>query len=100
MGLINGVLEKCRKMENKVHRIDIIPAIFVRYREDGNVLLKCLLGRKTENRAFEPNLIAGVKNPKYLLLGITTSDGYMQITVCDGTEFDDLFKTKWKLLNL
>jgi hypothetical protein len=87
-------------MENNEHQVYIIPAVFVKYREDGNVLLKCLVDGKIENRAFQPNLIAGVKNPKYLLLGITTGDGYMQLNVCDGMEFDDLFKTKWKSLDL
>ena len=87
-------------MKKELHSIYIIPAVFVKYREDGNVLLKCLLGNETENRAFEPNLIKGVENPKYLLLGIMSGVGYIQINLCDASEFEKLFKTKWKNLIL
>ena len=98
MGLINGVSEKCLKMEQELHNIYIIPAVFVRYREDGNIILKCLQGKETVDRAFEPNLIKGIENPKYLLLGIMAGVGYMELNVCDGNEFKNLFKTKWRTL--
>jgi len=98
MGLINGVLEKCLKMEKELHNIYIIPAVFVRYREDGNVILRCLQGKETVDRAFEPNLIKGIENPKYLLLGIMAGVGYMQLNVCDGEEFVNLFIKKWNVL--
>lgn len=87
-------------MNEEIKSIDIIPAIFLNYREDGNVLLKCLQGDKTVDRAFEPNLMKGIENPKYLLIGITTGINMMSIKLCDGSEYKKLFKEKWnKLLN-
>jgi len=85
-------------MEQEIKAIDIIPAVFVKYREDGNVLLKCLQGEETVLRAFEPVMIEKIKNPKYLLLGITTGTGYMQLNVCDGSEFENLYKKHWNVL--
>lgn len=85
-------------MEKELHNIYIFPAVFVKYREDGNVILRCLLEKQTLDRAFEPNLIKGIENPKYLLLGIMTGVGHMQLNCVDGSEYVDLFKSKWKVL--
>lgn len=85
-------------MEQKIRKIDIIPAVFVRYREDGNVVLRCLQDEETVDRAFEPNLFKNINELKYLFLGIITGVGYMRLNVCDGNEFEKYFKTKWKLL--
>jgi len=88
-----------KKFEKELLEVYIIPAVFVGYREDGNVKLECLEnGENTVVRAFEPNLINGVVNPKYLLLGITTGVNHMQLTLCDASEFEDLFKEKWSVL--
>jgi hypothetical protein len=85
-------------MEQEIHRIDIIPAVFVKYREDGNVVLRCLQGEETVDRAFEPHLFKNIPDLKYLLLGITTGVGYMQLTVCDGNEFVKYYHKKWNVL--
>ena len=85
-------------MEQKINKIDIVPAVFVKYRDDGNVLLRCLQGEDIVNRAFEPHMVANIENPKYLLLGITTGVNYMQLTICDGSEFENLFHEKWDVL--
>lgn len=85
-------------MEEEIKSIDIIPAIFLNYREDGNVLLKCLQGEQTVNRAFQPNLIKGIKNPKYLLIGIKTGVNMMEINLTDGSEYEKYFKDKWNKL--
>jgi len=85
-------------MERKIHRIDIIPAVFVKYREDGNVLLKCLQGDEYVLRAFEPYLFKNIPELKYLFLGIITDVGYMQLDICDGNEFEHLYKKHWKEL--
>lgn len=84
--------------EQEIHAIDIIPAVFVRYREDGNVVLKCLQGEETVDRAFEPHLFKNIPELKYLFLGIITGVGYMQLNICDGNEFEDLYKKHWKEL--
>jgi len=85
-------------MEQEIKAIDIIPAVFDRYREDGNVVLRCLHGEETVDRAFEPHLFKNIDELKYLLLGIITGTGYMQLNVCDGSEFEDLYKKHWNVL--
>jgi hypothetical protein len=85
-------------MTEKILKIDIIPAIFVGYREDGNVLLKCLQGEDTVDRAFEPILFKDIENPKYILLGVMTGGNMMGLNVCDGSEFEDLYHEKWNVL--
>lgn len=85
-------------MEQKINSIDIVPAIFIEYREDGNILLKCLQGEETVERAFEPNLFKDITEPKYLLLGIISGVNHMQLSVCDANEYEKLFHEKWKLL--
>ena len=85
-------------MTKEIKSIDIIPAIFVEYREDGNALLKCLQGNETVLRAFEPMLLAGIENPKYILLGVMSGGNVMGLNVCDGSEFENLFHEKWDVL--
>lgn len=85
-------------MEEEIKSIDIIPAIFLNYREDGNVLIKCLQGDETVDRAFEPHLVKGIENPKYLLIGITTGVNMMSIKLTDANEYEKLFKEKWNKL--
>jgi len=85
-------------MKQEINRIDIVPAMFVGYREDNNILLKCLQGEETVNRAFEPNLFENINDPKYLLLGIITGTGYMQLNICEASEYEDLFHKHWKVL--
>ena len=85
-------------MEQEIRAIDIVPAVFVRYRDDGNVVLRCLQGEETVDRAFEPIMVKDIENPKYLLLGIITGVGYMQLNICDGSEFEKLYKKHWNVL--
>ena len=85
-------------MEELVEKIDIVPAIFVKYREDGNILLRCLQGEGTVDRAFEPRMFKNIENPKYLLLGIKTGLNTMTLTIADGKEFEDLYHEKWSVL--
>ena len=84
--------------EKKIEKINIIPAIFVKYREDGNVLLKCLQGNKTVDRAFEPRMFKEMKDLKYLLLSVMTGENMMKLTICDGKEFEKLYHEKWNVL--
>lgn len=85
-------------MTEKFEQIVIIPAIYIGKREDGNVLLKCLQGEDTANRAFEPILFKNIENPKYILLGVMTGGNMMGLNVCDGSEFENLFHEKWDVL--
>jgi len=78
--------------------ITIIPALFEGYREDGNVLLRCLQDKEYVIRAFEPHLIENIENPKYILLGIMTGKNMMGLNVCDGSEWEDLYHEKWDVL--
>ena len=85
-------------MEETINEIHIIPAVFVGLRADGNVLLKCLQGEETVNRAFEPRLFKNMTNPKYLLLGIKTGMNTMTLNIADGSEFEEIFHEKWSVL--
>ena len=85
-------------MTEEIKRIDIVPAVFVKYRDDGNVLLRCLQGEDTVDRAFEPRLFKNMGELKYLLLGIMTGVGMMRLTVCDGTEWENLYHEKLSVL--
>lgn len=79
-------------------KIDIIPAIYIGKREDGNVLLRCLQGDETVVRAFQPSMFDGFKNPKYILLGVMTGGNVIGLNVCDGSEFENLYHEKWSEL--
>ena len=85
-------------MEEKIERIDIVPAIFVKYREDGNVLLRCLQGEDTVDRAFEPRMFKKMKDVKFFLVGIQTGGNMMKLTIADGSEFENLYHEKWDVL--
>lgn len=85
-------------MEEEVKEIVIVPAIYLGAREDGNILLKCLQGEETVNRAFEPRMFKDMKNPKYLLLGIMTGKNMMRLTIGDGSEWEHLYHEKWSVL--
>ena len=85
-------------MTEKIENIEIIPAIYIGEREDGNVLLRCLQGEETVDRAFQPSLFDGIENPKYILLGIMTGGNVIGLNICDGTEFEDLYHEKWSVL--
>jgi len=85
-------------MEELVEKIDIVPAIFVKYREDGNVLLRCLQGEGTVDRAFEPRMFKGMEDVKFFLLGIMTGGNMMRLTIGDGTEFENIYHEKWSVL--
>ena len=85
-------------MKQEINKIDIVPAVFVKYRDDGNVLLRCLQGKDTVNRAFEPNMFKKITNTKYLLVGIITGVNSIKLTITDGSEFENLFHEKWDVL--
>ena len=85
-------------MSEKVDEIVLVPAVFVKYREDGNVLLKCLQDEEVVYRAFEPILFEGIENPNYLLLGLMTAENTMTLTICDGSDFENIYQEKWNVL--
>ena len=85
-------------MDKTIDKIDIVPAVFVKYREDGNVLLRCLQGEGTVDRAFEPRMFKKMKDIKFFLLGVMTGGNTMTLTIGDGTEFENLYHEKWSVL--
>jgi len=78
--------------------ITIVPALFEGYREDGNVLLRCLQDDEYVIRAFQPMLFENIENPKYILLGVMTGKNTIGLNVCDGSEFEDIYHEKWGVL--
>jgi len=89
-------------MKREILEIHVIPAKFVKKREDGKVIIRCLLGvggNTIQQRVFEPNMITGMRNPNYLLIGIKTGVGYLETKIIQADEFADVFKDKWKALD-
>ena len=85
-------------MSKKVYSIEIIPAIYIGKREDGNVLLRCLQGEETVDRAFQPELFDEIENLKYILLSVMTGGNFIGLNIYDGTEFENLYHEKWDVL--
>ena len=94
----------------KVSRIIIIPGVFLRKSEKGYVV-RCLIDKNyTEDREFEEYSLEGIKNVKYLLIGIKMGHGvrhkrgkkekygFTQVTFVDANDMEKMFKKKWKEL--
>ncbi len=95
MALINGVLEKNQKMENE---ITILPSIYVRNETDGNIIKSLLPNGEIIEGKFSQSALKGIENPKYLFVGVITGVNLLHINICDGNEFEDMFKEHWKEL--
>jgi hypothetical protein len=52
-------------MERKLHKITILPAIFLEKRND-KYLVRCLVGEVTQDVLFDSFSLEGMINPKYL----------------------------------
>jgi hypothetical protein len=89
----------------EVNKIIIIPAIFLRKSEKGYVV-RCLIDKDyTEDREFEAYSLEGIKDPKYLLIGIKSGHGvrgrkkekygFTQITFVDANDLEKMFIKKW-----
>lgn len=88
-------------MKREILEIHVIPAKFVTRRGDGKAIIRCLLGvggNTIQQRVFEPNMIAGMVKPNYLLIGIKTGVGFLETKIVQADEFADVFKDKWKAL--
>jgi hypothetical protein len=85
-------------MEKEIKEIIILPARFIEKRDD-KYLIKVLLEKEyTQDRLFDEYSLRGMVNPKYLLIGIMTGVGILQINFCQADDIEDLFKKKWKIL--
>jgi hypothetical protein len=86
-------------MEKELHKIDIIPAKFIEKTPDNKYIVRFLLDNEhTEDYLLDSFSLEGMKNPKYLLIGIMTGVGFSQVNFCQADEFEKYFKTKWKIL--
>ena len=90
----------------EVSKLFIFPAIFLRKSEKGYVV-RCLIDKDyTEDREFEEYSLEGIKDKKYLLIGIKSGSGvrgkekygFTQITFVDANDLEKMFKKKWKEL--
>jgi len=85
-------------MEKEIKEIIILPARFIEKRDD-KYLIRVLLEKEyTQDRLFDEYSLKGMINPKYLLIGIMTGVGVMQINFCQADDIEDLFKKKWNIL--
>jgi hypothetical protein len=86
-------------MKQELHKIFIIPARFIKQTKDNKYVIRCLIEKNiTEDRIFDDNSLKGLINPKYLLIGIMTGVGYMQINFVDANDYEKMFNVKWKIL--
>ena len=85
-------------MEEKIEKIYIVPARLIKYRDDGNVVLRCLQGETTVDRAFEPKMLKGIKSPDLLFVWVETGGNVMKASISDASEYEDLFHKKWDIL--
>lgn len=86
-------------MEKQVHKVIILPAKFIEFVDNESVKIKILLDLdKTDERIMPEELIRHIKNPNYLLIGISTGTNHMQLDVCDGKTFKKIFEEKWSEL--
>ncbi len=86
-------------MEKILHKIDILPARFIRFNEDGSSVIRVLFAdNHIEDRKFDKWAVEKIENPNYLLIGIMTGEGFMQCNTCDANEFESYFKSKWTAL--
>ena len=86
-------------MKKELLKITLIPAKFVEYREDGNLLIDCYLDDTLiQRRAFEPKLFTDFKKLNLMFIGLMTGNGFMGINVCEANEHEEMFKEKWNKL--
>lgn len=85
--------------EEILHKIDILPARFIKKIENDKSIVDVLIGGNyVERRVFDKYALDGIENPNYLFIGIMTGVGFMRITFCDANDYEKLFKKKFKVL--
>lgn len=85
-------------MERELRKIIIIPGRFIKETEKG-FIVRCLIDDDiTEDREFDKYSLMGMKNVKYLFMGIMTGVGYIQANFVQADEYEKMFKRKWKIL--
>lgn len=81
--------------EIEIKHIDIVPTVFIRHEDDADVVLMLYPNGIIEQKLFTKNMLKGIDNPKYLLVGIITGVGVMQLNVVDANEFKKMFFENW-----
>ena len=85
--------------EELLHKIDILPARFIKTIENDKSIVDVLIGGKfVERRIFDKWALDGIENPNYLFIGIMTGIGFMRVNVCDANDYEKLFKKKFEVL--
>lgn len=86
-------------MEKELHKIDILPARYIKTIENNKSIIDVLIGGKVvERRVFDEWAVDGIENPNYLFIGIMSGVGFMQVNFCDANEYEKLFKKKFEVL--
>jgi hypothetical protein len=81
--------------EIEIKHIDIVPTIFIKHEDDADVVLMLYPNGIIEKKRFTKNMLKGIDNPMYLLVGIITGVGVMQLNVVDANEFKEMFFENW-----
>lgn len=91
---------------SKVEKITIIPARFVENDGDKHCIIDCLVGDDSmgnpvvQQRKFEKDILVGIENPTYLFIGLMHGPGYIQMTIRDARDYEEMFIEKWGCLVL
>jgi len=85
-------------MKEIINEIFIIPAKFIEKINDKYVIRCFVQDDHTEDRLFDEYSLKGIKNPKYLFIGIISGIGFTQINFTNANDFEKMFKRKWKIL--
>jgi hypothetical protein len=87
-------------MSDKVDRIEILPAKFVEFTDDGDCIIDCLVGKGIrERRKFKNFYVGHIENPTYLFIGLSSGVGFSIIKFVDAKEYKRMFRRKWNWLN-
>lgn len=87
-------------MEQELHKIHIIPARFIEKHEKGYIIRCYIQEDYLEDRLFDKYSLMGMKNVKYLFIGIMTGVGYSQVNFVQADDYEKMFKKKWKELTV
>lgn len=88
-----------------IHKLTIVPALFLKREGDKHCIIKCLIDSNEDNpivedRKFEIEMIENIDNPKYLFIGIIHADQYVQLVFKDANDYKDMFEEKWGILTI
>lgn len=82
-------MSKKKQKKHKTFYLVICPAKFVEL-TDTKVIMDVKIDKNTiERMEYDKILVAGIKTPHYLAIGLMSGIGFAQITCCNADEFSE-----------